>query len=848
MKKALQPLLLLFVALSSFAQSSVQNPDQFLGYPLGTQFTPHHRVVAYVQYLAGQFPRQVRLIPYGTSYENRPLLVAVLASEANFPKLDEIRTNNLKSIGLLDGQPTTVQSGTKTVAISWLNYNIHGNEAVSSEAVMQVMYDLLNPQNATSKAILANTVVVLDPCANPDGFDRYVNWYNQKVGALPNPNANAWEHREPWPGGRMNHYLFDLNRDWAWQVQRESQQRTALYQQWMPHLHADFHEMGPNSPYYFSPAARPYHEAITPWQREFQQTIGDYNRKEFDKNGWLYFTRENFDLFYPSYGDTYPTYNGAIGMTYEQGGSGFAGLALAKDDGDTLRLRERISHHVAASVASMQALSAKADKAVSEFVKFFEQARTNPGGAYKSFVIKGKNVGGNLKAFTNYLDKQGFQYGYATATTNATGYAYQTDRTESFRIEPEDVVISLYQPRSTMLRILMEPKSALEDSVTYDITSWSLPYAYGLKAYALKERLNPGAKPTTASQPPATDTGQRPYAYVVRWQSHQDAQFLAHLLRKKVRVRAAEKPFEIAGQSFGPGTLLITRGENARLGEAFDRLVQDEARDHGIGLLAAETGFVTKGADFGSNSVQQLKAPRVAVLAGEGTSPYALGEVWFYFDRELGYPATLIASDQFANARLSDFDVLVLPNGNYGRVLTDKTLATLKTWVQGGGKLIAMEGALASLVGKEGFELKQKDEDKKEKKDDKKPVDSLRIYADRERVAVSEDTPGSIYRVSLDGTHPLAYGFPNFYHSLVLQTTDYGYLANGWNVGVLKKNDLVAGFAGKVARKKLENTLVFGVQDLGRGQVVYLVNNPLFRGFWYSGKLLFANAVFMTGN
>ncbi len=845
MKKALRPLLLLFAAFSTFAQSTVQNPDAFLGYRLGTQFTPHHQVVSYVQYLAGQFPRQVKLIPYGTSYENRPLMVAVVASEANFPKLEEIRTNNLKSIGLLDGQPTA-----KPVAISWLNYNIHGNEAVSSEAVMQVLYDLLDARNTASQAVLANTVVVLDPCANPDGFDRYVNWYNQKVGAAANPNANAWEHREPWPGGRMNHYLYDLNRDWAWQVQRESQQRTALYQQWMPHLHADFHEMGANAPYYFSPAARPYHEAITPWQREFQQTIGEYNRKEFDKNGWLYFTRENFDLFYPSYGDTYPTYNGAIGMTYEQGGSGYAGLALAKDDSDTLTLQQRISHHVAASVASMQALSAKADKAVSEFIRFFEQAKTNPGGAYKAFVIKGKGTEGNLKAFTQYLGKQGFQYGYANATASAVGYAYQSDKTESFRIEPEDVVVSLYQPRSTMLRILMEPKSALEDSVTYDITSWSLPYAYGLKAYALKDRMNPVAKPAVANTQPATPilSANRPYAYVVRWQSHEDAHFLAHLLLKKVRVRAAEKPFEIAGQSFGAGSLILMRGENARLGERFDRLVQDEARDRGVTALPVETGFVTKGADFGSNSVRQLKAPRVAVLAGEGASPYALGEVWFYFDRELGYPVTLISTDQFANARLNDFDLLVLPNGNYGRVLTEKALNTLKTWVQAGGKLIAMEGALGSLVGKEGFELKQKDEEKNNKKDDKKPADSLKIYADRERTAVSEETPGSIYRISLDNTHPLGYGFPNFYHSLVLQTTDYGYLANGWNVGVRKKNDLVAGFAGKAARKKLENTLAFGVQDMGRGQVVYLVDNPLFRGFWYNGKLLFANAVFMTGN
>lgn len=845
MKKAYTLSLLLLSTHFAFAQTAVQNPDTYLGYRLGTQFTPHHRVVGYLQYLASQFPKQVKVVPYGSSYENRPLMVVVVASEANFPKLEEIRTNNLKSIGLLEGQPTA-----KSVAISWLNYNIHGNEAVSSEAVMQVLYDLLDAKNGTSKTILANTVVMLDPCANPDGFDRYVNWFNQKVGRTYNANANAWEHREPWPGGRMNHYLYDLNRDWAWQVQRESQLRTAVYQQWMPHLHADFHEMGPNAPYYFSPAAKPYHEAITPWQREFQQTIGEYNRKYFDKEGWLYFTRENFDLFYPSYGDTYPTYNGAIGMTYEQGGSGFAGLGVAKDDGDTLTLRERISHHVAASVASMEALSARSDKVLSEFVKFFDQSKTNPVGTYKSYVIKTKGDEGKVKAFTKYLEKQGFQFGYAGREGQASGYAFQTDKTETFKLEPEDLVLNLYQPRSTMLKILMEPKSVLEDSVTYDITSWSLPYAYGLKAYAVKERLNPGTRPVVNNSTTQPSTSQKPYAYLIRWQSHGDAQLLAHLLRNKVRARAAEKPFEIDGQSYGAGTLILTRAENARLGDRFDEIVREEARDHGIAAIPVSTGFVTKGADFGSSSVMQLKAPRVAVLAGEGTSPYALGEVWFYFDREIQYPVTLVSTEQFATARMSDFDVLVMPSGNYARMLNERSLGLLKTWVQGGGKLIAMEGALGALAGKEGFELKQKEEEKdpKAKKDEKKPEDSLKAYGDRERDAVTEETPGSIYRVAMDATHPLAFGYANFYHSLVLQTTSYGYLKDGWNVGVLKKNDLVAGFAGKGARKKLENTLAFGVQDMGRGQVIYLVNNPLFRGFWYNGKLLFANAVFMTGN
>ncbi|MFB0908674.1 MAG: M14 family zinc carboxypeptidase, partial [Spirosomataceae bacterium] len=193
-------------------------------------------------------------------------------------------------------------------------YNVHGNEAVSSEAVMVVLYELLNKQNAVTQDILKNTIVILDPCINPDGRDRYANWYNRFVGTKPDLNAASIEHHEPWPGGRFNHYLFDLNRDWAWQTQVESQQRMKLYHEWMPHLHADFHEMGANSTYYFPPSAKPFHEDLTTWQRDFQNLLGEYNKKRFDKNGWLYFTKESYDLLYPSYGDTYPSYNGAIGI------------------------------------------------------------------------------------------------------------------------------------------------------------------------------------------------------------------------------------------------------------------------------------------------------------------------------------------------------------------------------------------------------------------------------------------------------------------------------------------------------------------------------------------------------
>ncbi|GGK67257.1 M14 family metallopeptidase [Rufibacter glacialis] len=839
-KQALCLGLLLFGMSSAFAQGALQTPAQFLGYPLGEQFTYHARMVDYVRYLASQNQNKMQVQTYGHTYENRPLLLATISSPANMQRLEEIKANNLKNTGLVNGQP----SGGKQPAIVWLSYNIHGNESVSSEAVLQVLFDLLDPNNAQTQKWLENTVVLLDPCVNPDGRERYTQWYNRVRNQKPNASPYAWEHQEPWPGGRPNHYFFDLNRDWAWQTQIESKQRAVVYNQWMPQLHADFHEQAVDNPYYFAPSAKPYHDAITPWQREAQNFIGDYNRKYFDKNNWLYFTRESFDLFYPSYGDTWPTYQGAIAMTYEQGGSGRAGVVIQKADGDSLTLSQRIAHHHAASLATVEAMSDKADQVVKEFRKFYADAQSKPFGQYRSYVFKAKGEEGRLKDLTQYLDRQQIRYGYAKSSGSSKGFNYQTGKTESVKYESGDLVISAFQPKSTLLNVLFEPAARLEDSVTYDITAWSLPYAYGLKGAAFTNRISfteaKPAAPVTNTPAPAT------YAYIAPWNGIQDLKFMAALLQAKVRVRYSEVPFEQNNVKYAPGTLIITRTGNEGLGPKFDQLVTRAADSLGIKLASTATGFVTTGSDFGSRSIRYVKAPRVALLTGEGVSPYGFGEIWHYFEQQVGYPVTVLGGDYFANVPLHEFDVLILPTGSYTRILEEKTLNKVKDWVRAGGKLIAMENAVTFLADKPDFAVKKKTTDTTTSK--KAPTaEDLKKYGNRERESISEEVQGSVFRINLDNTHPLAFGYGKTYSALVRTSTLPHFMKDAWNVGVVKEEPPVTGFVGSKVQNNLQNGLVLGVQDLGRGQVVYLVDNPLFRGFWQGGKLLFGNAVFLVG-
>ncbi|WP_345950427.1 M14 metallopeptidase family protein [Mucilaginibacter sp. PAMB04274] len=837
MKKIFTLLLLCSSLIRSVSAQGLQSPAHFLGYELGSQYTYHYRIAEYVRHVA-QNSKLVKLQSYGTTNEGRPLMVAFVGSEENIARLDDIRKHNLYLAGLSNG-PATLSNAP---AIVWLSYNVHGNEPSSSEAALQTLYDLVNPANTRTQAWLKNTVIVIDPCLNPDGRDRYVNYYNQTRGLLPDPNSSSREHIEPWPGGRVNHYYFDLNRDWAWQTQKEVQGRVGLYNQWLPQIHVDFHEQGFNNPYYFAPAAEPFHKDITPWQREFQTTIGKNNAKYFDQNGWLYFTKEVFDLLYPSYGDTYPLYNGSIGMTYEQGGGPAGGLAVTMRSGDTLTLADRIAHHHSNGLSTVETASNNASKILAEYKKYFDNSRTNPPGVYKTYVIKNENED-KMRKLQELLYANQITFSVGTSR-QASGYNYFNGKNESFTINKNDMVISAYQPKAVLLNVLLEPKTFIADSNTYDITAWSLPYAYGLKAYGLKDAINkpaPGKNEEVvlAHQPAKPVQTGKAYAYVAQWTSVEDVKFLSALLQKGIKVRYASDAFTMGNKKFNAGSIIITRASNNQ--PNFDRMINEISERYSRTLTPLATGFADTGADLGSSAVGFITKPRVMLVSGEGVSANDMGEVWHFFEQQIGYPVSIVRYQDLGRIKLSDFDVAILPDGRYSNFPLDR----LQDWVNDGGKLIAMGGAIRQFADKKGFALKSKDE-KKDDKDGKKTPD-LSAYNSRDRESIKYNVPGAIFKVYLDNTHPLGYGYPPFYYTLKLGDDIYDYLDNsGVNVGVLKKDSYVSGFAGQKAKEKLSNGLLFGVQSMGRGSIVYLTDDPLFRSFWENGKLLFSNAVFMV--
>ncbi len=840
MKRITLAFLVSALMLPGLQSQTVKSPDEFLGYKLGTQFTYHHKAVEYIKYLAG-ISSLAEYREYGTTYEGRPLGVCFISSEENLAKLEEYRKNNLIKTGMLMGEFTG-----KQVPFIWMSYNVHGNEATGMEAAMKTVYTLLSGNYTGGSDYLKDMIIVIDPCQNPDGHELYTNRYRNSMNTMINPDANALEHNQGWPGARANHYMFDLNRDWTWQTQTETQQRLALYRQFMPQVHADFHEMGPESTFFFAPGAEPWHDVITPWQREFHKLMGAGNAKLFDEKFRLYFTKENYDLFYPSYGDTWPIFNGAMGFTIEQGGGGVSGLAYKQESGDTLTLIDRIDGHFTSSMATLKVSWDNREKLVTEFNRYFDENTKNPTFKYKSVIIKGSNEKSNITSLLQLFDRNQIRYSYAGNTGKKyKGFEYLSNKEGEVTIDKGDILISAYQPESHFMSVLFEPDSRTTDSLSYDLTAWALPYVYNVKAYALTDKISADTgkvgQNAIINLPGKAET----YAYVANYQGFDELKFVSALYNKKVKLRYTLKPFSLYGNNFNRGSIIVTRGDNKHLEGNFDQIITEAANKCQVKLIATTTGLVDSGKDFGSGYSPLMKQQTVALLCGEGTSSSSVGELWYFFENELNYPVTLVNTSDAEGTDLSDYEILILTSGAY-----TKLKDTLIDYVKRGGKVIALESAISVFSGEKTTSLAKAIEtkaaelkvaEKKIKSDDTTYLKRFEYEVER-RYSLSERSAGSIYKVKLDDTHPYAFGLGKEWF-IMKRTAGYPYLTTGSNIGYILDKEPVAGFAGFKYKDKIKHTLVIGTENIGKGEVVYITDNPYFRGFWKSGRVLLGNVI-----
>jgi len=827
--------LLFLVSLLNTITAQLKSPSDFIP-NYSKQITYYHQVEAYFNYLAAE-SKLIKKQKYGITAEQRDLNLFFISTPENLANLEQIRNNNLAAIGMSNAKTANIEDK----VIVWLSFNVHGNEFAGTESAMTVAYELLNPTNETTKTWLKNTVVILDPCINPDGYSRYGNWLREISGKKTHPGLYDREHMEVWPGGRYNHYIFDLNRDWAWQTQAETQQRIAMYYQWMPQVHTDVHEMGYESPYFFPPSAEPLHEYIEQYQKDFHTTLGKNISAKFDKQNWMYNTRERFDLFYPSYGDTYPTYNGAVGMTLEQGGIG-AGREITMKNGANVTIKDRLTHHATAVLTIVESASAQKEALVKGFRDFNNNARKTAKGTYKTYVMKSNP---KLEQMADLLKKNNIEYAYADASTNESGFHYQSKKNKSFKIEPNDLIIKTDQPRAVLTQVLFEPNHKLNDSLSYDITAWAIPLAYGVEAYAVKNNIKIKTKPTI--EVAVIKVPETVYAFHIPWNNRTSAQVVSALHQAGLKVRSAMKKAVFGDITIAPGGLIVSKADNPKIVD-FEKTVSEIVKikkDYNF----ISTGFSANSKDLGGENFELLKAPKILLLSGKGVNSTEFGATWFYLDETINYPVSIVETANFSRVKLYNYNTLILADGYYD--LSNEQKTQIDAWIKNGGKVIAMNSAISLFEDREGYALSPfaSKEDKEKSEKDEKELELKKRFLDfegSERRAISGSIPGAIMENKIDKTYPMAFGLGDSYYSLKNNEKCYPLLKKAINVAYIPKDYLSYGFVGHEMKKKLTETVSYAVDKKGEGSVIYMVDNPLFRGFWENGILLFSNALFLV--
>lgn len=838
--------------------NAIPSPKQFLGYELGEAFTLYAHVVDYFENIDERSDKIV-VKNYGKTYEDRPLIYAIITSPANHQRLEEIRQNNLKLSDPLSTPLVEAQALMKNqpLVVSY-SYNIHGNEASSTEAAMQVAYRLIAATDQATQQLLDNVVFVMYPCINPDGRDRYVAWYKSMKRMMPGKEPYDLDHHDPWPNGRTNHYWFDLNRDWVWGVHPESRGHTAIYQQWMPQLHTDYHEMGYNNNYFTVPGTTPRNFLLPDRYEPLADTIGRANANAFNRHQISYYTREDYDFFYPSYGSSYPSVMGAIGMLVEQGGIS-GGRAIETNDGTILTLRQRVFDHYLTSLATLQ-------KGV-ERKAIFQQ--------YSYDALNPKNSKSKTKAYILPDDQSGYLYDVLQilqrhevkierATSNFTARTainYKTGKAESKQFPAGTFIISTEQNRHLLINSVMSRNLAIEDSVMYDMATWSAPLAYNLDAFYTEEAINIG-KEVVKTIPEVEYGVENPnaqYAYLMEWNQRNAPRALAMLWAKGYQVRSALKSFNTSKKSFNPGSLTIMLGSNREKLAVIAKDMAEIATSAKVKIYGTDSGRMTDGMDAGSGDNRPLTPPKVALMVEPPFDVLSCGQLYFLFDQETKFPVDRVRTSILAQtsvpkfgsryglADLNDYQVLILPGGgnSLGQVFEKEALAQLKAWVSAGGTLIASENAAHFFTQQRS---KMTDVKLLEVKKDSSAAAKYIPYAEREDFYGKKRIPGSAMNGIIDNTHPLAFGMKSTLYTLRFDTDVLQPNPDLQTVGYYEKNTanlLVAGLATSDNLKHLTSNTFAAVKPMGKGKIVFLLDNTQYRMFWIGGMRMMQNAVML---
>jgi hypothetical protein len=853
--------------------SAIPTIKQVLGHDHGEVITPPEGIAQYLQALQKAAPARSRLIEYARSWEGRPLWLFVIGNADRMSKLEQVKADIQRFGDPRRMSPADADRLLKELpVVVWLIHGVHGNEISSADAALAEAYHLLAAQgDAGVDAVLRDALVLIDPMQNPDGRARFVSTNLQGRAATADPAPYSAEHDEPWPGGRSNHYLFDMNRDWFAQSQPETRGRIKIGLEFLPQITVDLHEQGGDNAYYFSPPAEAINPHVTKSQIAAWELIGKANAARFDERGWAYYIREVYDAFYPGYGDSWPTFQGSIGNTYEQASA--RGLAFARSDGDTLTYREGVMHHFNAAIVTAVTAARHRDRFLREYLEYRRSAiAEGEKGPIREYVIVPGQDASRAALLARNLATQGIEVRRAE---------------ESFTLASRTVpagafIVSNAQPTARMIRNLLDPKTEqstefirkqeerrkmrLNDQI-YDITAWNLPMLFDVETLTSPSAITVKSTPVPSQYDaafPAQPLPASKVGYLMPWGSAAAA-LSADAMKQGIRIRSVGGAFTHNGRRYPIGTAFIRNSENAA---DLDSRLAALIVKHGAEIVPIDSTWVEDGTSLGSNDVASLKVPKVLQVWDAPTQSLSAGWMRYALERRFGVTPTAVRTNSLGRANFNDYDVIVLPSGNYAGAINEGVLNRIKDWLRGGGTLVTVAEASRWATGSNVGLLETTTLLKDGRPDTPPPSGGAAgsggsgsgtapkpgepfdydkaIQPERERPA---SQPGAILRVTIDTNHWLSAGQDAETQVMIEGNRVFApiKLNSGRNVGVYatKEKLIASGLIWPDAQDILVQKAFLIHQPFGQGHVIAFAEEPNYRAFTEGTMLLFMNAVLL---
>ncbi len=798
---------------------SIPKPAEVIGHEVGQWHVTHDKLVQYMLALAEASDR-IQIEDRGKTFEDRPILLLKITAPENHQRLDAIRTEHL---GLTEAGASSLNPEEMPVVI-YQGFSIHGNEPSGANAGLAYAYYLAAAQGPEIETKLKDMVILMDPSFNPDGLQRFAYWANSNRSMHLNPDKNDREYHEIWPGGRTNHYWFDMNRDWLPVQLPESRARIKTFHDWYPNILTDHHEMGTNSTFFFQPGEPSRVHPLTPGRnQELTAEIGTYHVKALDGIGSLYYSEEDYDDYYYGKGSTFPDVNGSIGILFEQASS--RGHIQESENG-ILTFPFTIRNQFVTAVSTMDAAWNMRAKLLDYQREFFTEMRNSKGKTAGGIIFGDSKDGARAWHLAEILQRHRIRFHELGSDTEIDGKKFQ---------KGYSYVVPLDQKNPKLIKAMFEKRTTFTDSIFYDISAWTFPLAFNLD-YAETARLPETGTAITELNPRQGTVDQASdYAYLFEWHEYYTPKLLNAILEKGLRAKVAKEQFQLGGTSYDYGTVMVPVQGQSLSSEEMYTLLSGLARESGVSIHGVKTGK-TIGIDLGSREFDPINLPKVGLLVGDGIRSYDAGEIWHLFDTRYEMKITKIDTDYLDRADLSKYTDIIIP-GFRGGGISESMANKLKKWVSEGGTLIAYRNTAQWLDKHEMLKL--------EFRKDTLKAENI-SFEQRGDFQGAQVTGGAIFEARTDRSHPINYGYKN--ENIFLFRNTNIYLepdSESYNNPIQYTTaPLQSGYISEENAELISGSVPLKIGRTGRGRVVLFTDNTNFRAFWYGTNKLLMNAIF----